>query len=102
MGEFAAPCKAFDADIDADVFYVLVNVYSKKIAEAPVTMASDNNSQRRQKSYPLDDFVGQITRSAEEGKLVAANKNKAEQMLTTIGIQPSEVSCIISLTNTII
>lgn len=30
------------------VLYDIVNIYDKKIAEAPVTMASDNNSQRRQ------------------------------------------------------
>ncbi len=47
--------------------------------------------------YPLDDFVARITKEAEGGKLVLLNKNKAEQMLATIGIQPSEVSRIVSL-----
>jgi len=33
----------------------------------------------------------------KSGKLVVTNKNKAEQMLTTIGIQPAEVSRILNL-----
>ena len=48
-------------------------------------------------TYPLDDIAGRIQRAAEEGKLVIANKNKAEEMLATIGIQPAEVSHILSL-----
>ena len=47
--------------------------------------------------YPLDDFIERITTAAEEGRFVVINKNKAEQMLATIGIQPSEVSRIIDL-----
>ncbi len=47
--------------------------------------------------YPLDDFVSQIAKAAETGSLVIINKNKAEQMLATIGIQPSKVSHIVSL-----
>ena len=47
--------------------------------------------------YPLDDFAERITKAAESKNLVVTNKNKAEQMLVTIGIQPSEVSHIISL-----
>lgn len=35
--------------------------------------------------------------TTENGKFVAINKNKAEEQLATIGIQPSEVSRIISL-----
>ena len=47
--------------------------------------------------YPLDDFASRITAAARDGKLVITNKNKAEQMLTTIGVQPAEVSNIINL-----
>ena len=47
--------------------------------------------------YPYDDFASQITRAAESGKLVVINKNKAEQMLATIGVQPSELSRILNL-----
>ena len=39
---------------------------------------------------------------AESGKLVVTNKRKAEQMLATIGIQPSEVSRIINLSKEIV
>lgn len=48
-------------------------------------------------TYPLDDIAVRIQRAAEEGKLVITNKNKAEEMLATIGIQPAEVSHILSL-----
>ena len=48
-------------------------------------------------AYPLADIVTQITRAAETGRLVITNKNKAEQMLATIGIQPAEVSRILNL-----
>ena len=47
--------------------------------------------------YPLDDIADRIQRAAEEGKLVVENKNKATEMLATIGIQPAEVSRILSL-----
>ncbi len=47
--------------------------------------------------YPLDDIGSRLSKAAQEGKLVVTNKNKAEQMLTTIGVQPAEVSNIISL-----
>ena len=40
------------------VLYDLVNIYSKKIAEAPVTMASNENFQRRQ-GTSADDIVSQ-------------------------------------------
>ena len=48
-------------------------------------------------AYPLDDFVEHITNYAETGKLVVTNKNKAEKMLTTMGIQTSEVSRLLNL-----
>ena len=38
-----------------------------------------------------------ISGAAEEGKLVVINENKAAEMLVTIGVQPSEVSCILDL-----
>ncbi len=47
--------------------------------------------------YPWDDFAERIRNNAENGKLIVINKNKAEQMLATIGVQPSELSSIISL-----
>ena len=40
------------------VLYDLVNIYSKKIAEAPVTMASNENFQRRQ-GTSADDIISQ-------------------------------------------
>ena len=48
-------------------------------------------------AYPLKDFINQIVRAAESGKLIVTNKNKAAEMLTTIGIQPAEVSNILNL-----
>ena len=47
--------------------------------------------------YPLDDFVKQITKSADNGTLVIINKNKANDLLAPIGIQPSQRSKIINL-----
>ncbi len=47
--------------------------------------------------YPWDDFYNRITNASKNGSLVIINKSKAEQILHTIGIQPSEVSNIISL-----
>ena len=75
--------------------YVIAGVWANQ------SMESDTVNQVKS-VYPLDDFIERITRSAEQGKLVLINKNKAEQMLATIGIQPSEVSRIINLTKSII
>ncbi len=47
--------------------------------------------------YPLDDFCERLKRTAENGNLVIINESKAKQMLATIGVQPSEVSHIVSL-----
>ncbi len=47
--------------------------------------------------YPLDDFIKRITESAESGNLVIINKNKANDLLAPIGIQPSQRSRIINL-----
>lgn len=49
--------------------------------------------------YPLDDISQRIINNAEENKLIVINKNKAKNMLATIGIQPSEVSRILNLSN---
>lgn len=48
-------------------------------------------------AYPLDDFMNQIGKAAEDGKLVIINKNKANDLLAPIGIQPSQRSRIINL-----
>ena len=48
-------------------------------------------------AYPFDDMVGIIKTAAESGSLVVVNENKAKDMLATIGVQPSEVSNILSL-----
>ncbi len=52
--------------------------------------------------YPWDDFAQRIRRVAESGSLVVTNKNKAEQILRTIGIQPAEVSRMLNLAKTTI
>lgn len=49
--------------------------------------------------YPLDDFKSQVYRAAENRKLVITDKKKAQAMLTTIGVQPSEVSRLLELSN---
>ena len=49
--------------------------------------------------YPLDDISQRIINNAEQNKLIVVNKNKVKNMLTTIGIQPSEVSRILNLSN---
>lgn len=49
--------------------------------------------------YPLDDISQRIINNAEKNKLIVINKNKAKNMLATIGIQPSEVSRILNLSN---
>lgn len=49
--------------------------------------------------YPLDDISQRILNNVEQNKLIVINKNKAKNMLTTIGIQPSEVSRILNLSN---
>lgn len=49
--------------------------------------------------YPLDDISQRIINNAEQNKLIVINKNKAKNILATIGIQPSEVSRILNLSN---
>ena len=49
--------------------------------------------------YPLDDFKSQVYRASENRKLVITDKKKAQAMLTTIGVQPSEVSRLLELSN---
>ena len=59
----------------AAVLYDLVNIYSKKITEAPVTMASDNRSQRRQESSASFS----IPESPQNVKEKSSNQNKTKQ-----------------------
>lgn len=47
--------------------------------------------------YPLDDFTVRITKAAEKGCLVITDKQKAQTILTTVGVQPSEVSRLFEL-----
>lgn len=47
--------------------------------------------------YPLDDFASRLLESAKKGSLVITNKNKANNMLSGIGVQPSEREDIINL-----
>lgn len=47
--------------------------------------------------YPLEDFKSQILRSAKNGMLVITDKKKAQAMLATVGVQPSEVSRLLEL-----
>ncbi len=47
--------------------------------------------------YPWDDFTDRLRNAASAGKVIITNKNKAEQMLASIGVQPSELSSIIDL-----
>ena len=62
----------------AAVLYDLVNIYDKKIAEAPVTMASNKSSQRRQ-DVSTEDTVSQEN---ENVKYSASDKNlEVDQIL---------------------
>ncbi len=47
----------------AAILYDLVNIYDKKITEAPVTMASNNNSQRRQDAS-AEDIIPQNSKKS--------------------------------------
>lgn len=47
--------------------------------------------------YPLDDFKTRIMRIAENGKLIITDKEKAQTILATVGVQPSEVSRLFEL-----
>ena len=49
-----------------------------------------------------DDIKDRLLKAAEQGTLVIINRNKVEQMLATIGIQPSELSCIVDLAKNIV
>ena len=58
----------------------------------------DNDNVNLVKSvYPLDDFASRITEAAESGRLVITDKQKAREMLATIGVQPSEPSNLLEL-----
>ena len=49
--------------------------------------------------YPLDDFKSQVYRAAENRKLVITDKKKAQAMLSEVGVQPSERSRLLELSN---
>ncbi len=63
----------------AAVLYDLVNIYSKKITEAPVTMASDESSQRRQDASATDIIAHSTEKSTETEKKVSTD-GKVVQM----------------------
>ncbi len=72
--------------------YVIVGIIKNQVME--------NDTVNLIKSiYPLDDFINLIMKYSSNQQLVVLNKNKAEKLLTTIGIQPSEVSRILNLAN---
>lgn len=52
--------------------------------------------------YPLDDIADKIKEYADSGKIVIINKNRAEKLLTTVGLQLSEVSSILDSAKSII
>lgn len=72
--------------------YVIVGIWQNQ--------AMDDDVVNQIKSvYPLDDFQARIKQAADEGRLIVINKNKAENMLNGIGVQPSEALNILNLTN---
>ncbi|MBE6693382.1 MAG: hypothetical protein E7589_01270 [Ruminococcaceae bacterium] len=82
-------------DTNGKASYVIVGVHKKQ------NMENDIVNQIKS-AYPWDDFADRLVKAAEQGMLVIINKNKAEQMLATIGIQPSEVSRIVDLAKDIV
>lgn len=52
--------------------------------------------------YPLDDFIPRMVTAAENSKLVVIDKQKAQTMFATVGVQPSEVSKLLELSKNII
>ncbi len=78
------------SDTKGQPSYVIVGIHKD--------MKMDNDDIHQPKSvYPLDDFVELIKKYAENGQFVITDKNKADELLTRVGIQPSERSRIISL-----
>ena len=59
-------------------------------------MKSDYVNQVRS-VYPLDDFTAQLIKAGENGNLIIIDKNKVNEQLARIGIQPSERDKIINL-----
>lgn len=47
--------------------------------------------------YALDDFISIISKAAANDNLVIIDKQKAQTILTTVGVQPSEVSRLFEL-----
>ena len=82
-------------DTNGNASYVIAGVWTNQ--------QMDNDTINQVKSvYPLDDFASRIKEAAESGKLVVINTKKAEQMLATIGVQPSELSRILDFSKSII
>ena len=81
------------SDSKGNPSYIIVGIWKNQ--------KMDNDTVNQIKSvYPLDDFAKQIAKSAEMGTLVITNKNKANDLLAPIGIQPSQRSKIINLAKT--
>ena len=78
-------------DTNGNDSYVIVGVWQNQAMESDIVNLIKS-------VYPLDDCISMIKKAADEGKLIVINKNKAENMLATIGVQPSEVSNILNLT----
>ena len=75
-------------DTKGNPSYVIVGVQKNQSMENDVV-------NQIKSVYPLDDIADRIISNSNAGKIVILNKNKAEKLLTTIGIQPSEVSSIL-------
>ncbi len=77
-------------DTEGHASYVIAGVWKNQQME--------NDTVNLVKSvYPRNNLAAHIEKAAEAGKLVITNKDKAEQMLATIGEQYSKVSRIVSL-----
>ena len=83
-------------DTKGNASYVVVGVER----DVPIDFTQHMNQVKS--VYPWDNFTKNITLAAESGSLVVTNKNKAEQILRTIGITPAEVSRILNLAKTTI
>ena len=69
------------------VLYDLVNIYDKKIAEAPVTVASNENSQRRQETS-AKDMLSQSNKDVNEKLSISSNGD----IFTKRGISGKDVA----------
>ena len=58
----------------------------------------DNDVVNQVKSaYPLDNFTNRLLQAGKDEKLVVTDKNKAEELLASIGVTPAEQSKILGL-----